>query len=56
MSMFTTNDPAGTMTFENYILTYSAGDNSSSSVYFNVPIEHGSDYTTSYGLLVSVLA
>ncbi|PIO66984.1 laminin EGF-like protein [Teladorsagia circumcincta] len=52
MSMFTTNDPAGTLEFDNDIVTYTAGDNSTASVYFNVPIEHGADYTTSYGLLL----
>ncbi|KAK6040901.1 laminin EGF-like protein, partial [Cooperia oncophora] len=52
MSMFTTNDPAGTLEFENDVVSYTAGDNSTASVYFNVPIEHGADYTASYGLLM----
>ncbi|XGW07796.1 hypothetical protein V3C99_010722 [Haemonchus contortus] len=52
MSMFTTNDPSGVLDFENDIVTYTATDNSTASVYFNVPIEHGADYTTSYGLLL----
>ncbi|KIH49843.1 laminin EGF-like protein [Ancylostoma duodenale] len=52
MSGFTVNDPAGNVTVKDDIVTYTAGNGSSSSVYFNAPITSGSDYTSSYGLTV----
>ncbi|EYC06964.1 hypothetical protein Y032_0073g800 [Ancylostoma ceylanicum] len=50
MSGFTVNDPAGNVTVKDDIVTYTAGNESSPSVYFNAPITSGSDYTSSYGL------
>ncbi|KJH42156.1 laminin EGF-like protein [Dictyocaulus viviparus] len=50
MSAFTSDDDSGILTIEDDMVIYNASEQPKNSVYLNVPITRGADYTTSYGL------